>query len=364
MMLLSSGSICDRAGVVPRRTRRMSTLTKLLFIGALFAATAVHASQPALAETAIKFSFDWKFEGTQAPFLVAWDKGYFRAEGLDVTFDSGVSSAESINRLASGTYDMAFGDINMLIRFRDQHPQVPIKVVFMIYNNPPYAIVARKSRGVTAPKDLEGKKLGAPIGDSAYAEWPIFVHANKIDQSKVAIMNVGFPVREPMLALGYVDAVTGLAFSSYINLKYLGVPENDIVVLLMANFGVTLYGNGIMVSSKFAAEKPEAVRSFLRAYLKGLKDTMRDPVAAIDSVLKRSELAQKPLELERLQLALRDNVLTPEVQANGFGAIDNARLDNAIDQIALTYVFKSGKPKAQAIFDSSFLPTEAERRAK
>ena len=332
---------------------------------ALTAAAITSVTQPARAETVIRFSFDWKFEGTQAPFLVAFDKGYFRAEGLDVRFDSGVSAVDSINRLASGTHDMAFGDINILIRFRDQYPRMPIKTVFMIYNNPPYAIVARRSLGVTAPKDLEGRKLGAPAEDSAYAQWPIFAQANNIDQSKVTIMNVGFAVREAMLASGHVDAVTGLSFSSYINVKYInrGVPQNDIVVLLMAHFGVSLYGNGIMVGPTFASENPEAVRGFLRAYLKGLKDAVKDPAAAIDSVLRRNNVATKSLELERLQLALRDNVLTPEVQAKGFGAIDTARLDKAIEQISRAYPFKSGRPKAEDIFDSSFLPAESERRA-
>src|SRR6202035_4688122 len=75
---------------------------------------------------------------------------------------------EPITRVASGTYDMGFSDINSLIKFRDQNPTAPIKAVFMVYNRPPFAIVARKSRGVTAPKGLEGKKLGAPAADGAF----------------------------------------------------------------------------------------------------------------------------------------------------------------------------------------------------
>ena len=97
----------------------------------------------------------------------------------------------------------------------DQVPRrqsgVPIKAIFMVYNKPPFSIVARKSRGVTKPKDLEGKKLGAPAPDGAYAQWPIFVKANNIDAAKVTIENVGFPVREPMLAAGQVDAITGFS---------------------------------------------------------------------------------------------------------------------------------------------------------
>jgi len=327
-----------------------------------FAASALAVATTASAQTPIKFSLDFKFEGPAAPFVVAIDKGYFKAEGLDVTIDTAGGSLEPINRVASGTYDMGFGDINSLIKFRDANPGTPIKAVYMVYNKPPFSIVGRKSRGVSAPKDLEGKKLGAPPPDGAFAQWPIFVQANSIDASKVTIVSVGFPVREPMLASGEVDAITGFSFSSYINLKDRGVPANDITVLLMADFGVNLYGNTIMVNPKFAAEKPEAVKAFLRAFTKGLQDTVKNPTTAVESVLKRNDVAKKETELECLQIALKDNILTPEVKKNGFGAVDMDRLDKSVDQIALTYQFKAAKPKGSDVFDPSFLPDAALRK--
>lgn len=316
---------------------------------------------PALAQTAVKFSLDWKYEGTQAPFLVGLDKGYFKAEGLDVTIDTSGGSVEPINRIASGTDDMAFADINSMIKFGDQNPQAGLKAVFMIYSNPPFAIVGRKSRGISDPKSLEGKKLGAPAPDGAYAQWPIFVAANGIEAAKVNIQNIGFPVREPMLVSGEVDAITGFSFSSYINVKYSGIAQDDIVVLLMSSYGLKLYGNAIMVNPKFAAEKPEAVKGFLRAFTRALKDTAKDPSDAIASVLRRNEVAKRDVELDRLQLALRDNILTAEVKANGFGAVDMDRLALAIDQIAVTCKFNGEKPKPSDVFDASFLPVAAER---
>jgi NitT/TauT family transport system substrate-binding protein len=327
------------------------------------AAAAVLLGGPATAQTAIKFSLDFKFEGPAAPFLVAIDKGYFKAEGLDVTIDSAAGSLEPINRVASGTYDMGFGDINSLIKFRDANPATPIKAVFMVYNKPAFSIVSRKSRGVEKPKDLEGKVLGAPAPDGAYAQWKIFVQANGIDASKVKIENVGFPVREPMLQNGQVDAITGFSFSSFINLKSMGLPVEDIVVMLMADYGVNLYGNTIIVNPKFAAEKPEAVKGFLRAFVKGLKDTVKDPSTAVDSVIKRNDVAKKPVELERLRMALKDNIVTKEVQSNGYGAVDNDRLTKSIDQIGLTYEFKNKKPSAAEAFDASFLPSAPDRKA-
>ncbi|MEX0589874.1 MAG: ABC transporter substrate-binding protein [Xanthobacteraceae bacterium] len=319
------------------------------------AATSVSAQQ------AVKFTLDWKFEGPAAPFTVAIDKGFFKAEGLDVTIDTAGGSLEPLNRIASGTYDIGFGDINSLIKFRDANPNVPIKAIYMVYNKPPFSIVGRKSRGVVKPKDLEGKKLGAPAPDGAYAQWPIFVKANNIDAAKVTIENVGFPVREPMLAAGQVDAITGFSFSSYINLKDRGVAADDITVLLMADYGVNLYGNAIIVNPKFAAEKPEVVKAFLRAFNKGMHETVKNPATSVDSVIKRNDVAKKDVELERLNMAIKDNIITDEVKKNGFGAVDPGRLDASIDQIALTFNFKA-KPKGADIFDASFLPAAGERK--
>ncbi len=296
---------------------------------ALLAAAGMAAlAGPTLAQTPVKFTLDGKVEGPVAPFVVAVDKGYFKAQGVEVTIDSAIAAPESISRVASGNYDMGFADINALMKFRDQNP--------------------------------EGRKLGAPPADAAYAQWPIFVNANGIDPAKVRIVNVGLPVREPMLASGEVDAISGLSFSSALDLKQRGVPPDDINVLLMADYGVELYGSAVLVNSKFAAEKPEAVTAVLRGLVNALNETVRSPFTAIESVLRRNDAAPRAVELERLRMALQDNILTDEVKTNGYGGIDGARFERAIDQLGLAYAFKA-KPKSGEVFDPSFLPSAAER---
>jgi NitT/TauT family transport system substrate-binding protein len=318
----------------------------------------------ALAQTKIRFTLDWRFEGPAAPFLVALDKGYYAAEGLDVTIDTGAGSREAIPRVASGTYDMGFGDVNSLIRFRDENPSVDVKAVMMVYDRPPFAIIGRKSRGISsAVSSLQGRKFGAPAADAAFAQWPIFKTVNNLDDSAMKFENVGFPVREPMLASGEVDAVFGFSMSSYINLKSRGVPADDIIVMLMGDYGVELYGNVIMVNPKVLAEKPDVVKAFLRAFVKGLKDTIADPATAVDSVIKRNDVAKKEVELERLKMALEQNMITPWVKANGFGGIDNARFEKAIEQIGLTFKYKA-KPKPADIFVSDFLPAADTRKVQ
>src|SRR5437660_8697365 len=240
---------------------RLLKLTRIIHSASLVAALiALAVAWPAAAQTSIKFSLDGRLEGLAATFFLPQDRGYFKSEGLDVTVDEATTALEPITRVASGAYEMALADINTLIKYRDQHPSPPVRAVFMLYNKPPFAIVARRSRGITEPKELEGKKLGAPTAGMTSSEWPLFAKLNHIDASKVTIENIGIPVRAPMLAAGQIDAALGYSFRLYVDLKDRGVPVDDIVLMPMADYGLKLYSNAIIVDPKFAADKPETVR--------------------------------------------------------------------------------------------------------
>ena len=337
-------------------------MLRKLGLGAIASAALMTSILSANAQTAMKFALDWKFEGTSAPYFVALDKGYYKAEGLDVTIDSGPGSVAGIARVAAGTYPIGFFDINSLARFRDQNPDKDVKSVMMVYDRPAFAIVSTTKSNINTPKDLEGKVLGAPAADGAFAQWKIFVKENKIDDSKVKIENVGFPVREPMLADGKVDAITGFAYSSYFNMLSRGLDEKDIKVMLMSDHGIVLYGNALMVNPEFAKANPKAVAGFVRATIKGIADSYKDPEAAIKSVMKRNETADEKIELARLKMSLKDNFVTPWVKTNGIGDIDSKRMSDAIDQIAITYEFKNARPKPADLFTADYLPPLDQRK--
>ena len=320
----------------------------LIIISFLFSITSY-------AETKIPFTLDWKFEGPSAPFFNAIDKGYFKEAGLDVEISPGKGSLDAIPKVATGSFPLGFADINSLIKFLDQNPGAPVTAIMMIYDKPPFAVIGRKSLGIKSPADLPGSVLGAPPPDGAWAQFPSFAKANDLDMNKIKVEPVGFPTREPMLAEGKVASVTGYSFSSFLNLVRLGVPEDDITTILMADHGLKLYGNAIIVNTDFASSNAKVVKSFLGAVGKGWKDAVSNPSSAIDALVKRNPAADKNLEERRFNLALTGNFMTDYVIKNGMGNIDEARFEAAIAQLSETYKYKT-KPNAKLYFTDAYLP--------
>ncbi len=311
--------------------------------------------------TPIRFQLDWRFEGPSAPFLMAVERGYFAEEGLEVQVDSGSGSAGAINRVASGAYEMGFGDLNALVEFLAENPDAPgIQGVYVVYDGTPAAVFARKDRGIETPADLAGKSLAAPAFDTGYRAWGIFADANDLDADAVEWQNVDPTLRETLLVRGDVDAITGFYFTSLLNLEGRGMGEEALTIMPFPEYGVPLYGNAIVVREVFAEANPEAVAGFLRAFNRALEATLADPEGAIAYVQERDPLIDVDLETRRLKLAIEGSIDTPDARANGAGAVDEARLANAIQLVADAYDLPE-VPSADEVFTDAYLPPQAER---
>lgn len=321
------------------------------------------ASAPAAAQmTSIKFQLDWRFEGPAALFLLPKARKYFEAENLDVSIDSGNGSGNAVNRVASGTYDVGFADLAALMEFWGNNANIPTKpvAVMMVYNNTPAAVFALKKSGIKAPADLVGKKLGAPVFDAGRKAFPVFAAANGLDQTRISWVSMDPPLRETMLARGDVDAITGFYFTSLLNLNARGVKDEDIVILPYPQYGVKHYGNAIIVSEKLAKENPEAIKAFLRAFTRGVKEVLADPAAAVKVVKARDPIIDEALELRRLKLAIAGSIATADARAEGFGEISAPRLALMASQVADAFGLKERLDPAR-IFDASFLPPKQDR---
>src|ERR1700682_2369727 len=308
----------------------LASLTSLLGLAGLGATASAAEVRPPIA---IQFSLDRPLEAGAAPFVVPSVRGLFTAEGLSVTTNIADGSPEAIARVASGASEFALVDINELIRYRDNAAAAPIKAVFVLFNKSPYAIVARKSRGIHALSDIEGKTLGVAESDLSFRLWPALARQNGLKVTSIKQNRISAAVREPILSAGQVDAVAGFSYLSAVNLRDRGVPADDLAVLRYADYGCEAYGFAVIVNPAFAAKRPEAVKGFLRAVIAGTQLTIKDPPRAADDVVSRMDGGSRELELARLRTVISDNILTGEVQRSGIGGIDPARLNPSIAPI-------------------------------
>ncbi|WP_420227056.1 ABC transporter substrate-binding protein [Pigmentiphaga litoralis] len=329
-------------------------------LGLTFAVLPTAAS----AQTKIKLTLNWKYEGPQAWFFLAQDKGYFKAEGLDVEIDQGEGSAAGVPKVAAGTYTAAFGDMNALIDFAAKRPADAPVGVYTLYNSAPFTVVVKASSPIKTPKDFEGKTLGGPANDGALKLFPTLAGSAGFDLNKVKISNMAPNLREQMLIRDQVDGVFGYINTVYFAAKASGLdPEKDLRFIRYADYGLDLYSNTIMFSRKFTKENPEAVKGFLRALNKAIKEVVANPDEGLAAVLKREPLLKPELEKEKLLATLKRDMSHPEVARIGLGAVDEARLKKSIDLVVKANQLTT-TPPAGDVFDSSFLPARADRPSK
>ena len=314
--------------------------------------------------THLRFILDWKYQAQMGMYFLAADRGYFKAEGLDVAFDQGDGAGAAAPKIATGGYDLGFGSLDSVITLRATHPDTAPIAVFQTYNRSPFVIAVRTSSSIKVPKDLEGKTIGAPVFDGALKLFPTFAKIAKIDASKVIITNMAPNLRAQMLMRGDMDGAFGFRTGLYMDTKLVGAnPDKDLRFIDYADYGMNLYSNTIIASKSLVEKNPAAVKGFLRALNHGLKDTLADPTAAVNSVLKREPLLNAKIEQERLGLMFSFDMNSPEVAQIGVGDVVDARLKRNIEIIVEANKLPR-TPAPNEIFDRRFLPPAEDRLHK
>jgi NitT/TauT family transport system substrate-binding protein len=304
----------------------------------------------------IRFMLDWKYQGIHAYAFWAQEKGYFKAEGLDVDIDQGSGSAATVTRIASGAYDAGFGDMNAAIQLAGAKPGEQPVMVYMMYNRPPFVLITKSSSPIKTLKDVVGHTMGTPAGGSAGQLFAPLAKINGIDPAKVQVLNMQPNLQEQMLLNGQVDFSAVFSVTSYINLIGMKVdPDKDIRWMFYSDYGVDLYSNGVMVSQKLLKEKPKAVAGLVRALNRAIVETAAAPDAAIAVMLKIEPLMNAALEKQRLVYAFKTHFVSPETAEIGIGDIKEPRMAKAIKLLVETYGL-ANTPAVTDVFDRSFLP--------
>ncbi len=299
----------------------------------------------------VLFALDWVVYGRHAGYFVALDKGYYTEQNLSVSIVRGYGSADSIKRIAAGQGQFSFGDMGSLVLAR-ANDNVKVKVVCMVYSRAPHTIYFFEDSGIKQPKDLEGKKIGAPAGDAIRTLFPAFAKANNVDETKVQWVTIDAASKLPLFLSGQTDATTEFIMATPLIQKQ--AKDRKVKWFHFPEYGLDFYSNGIMVTEDYLRQKPDVVKRFVAATIEGWRYAFDHPDEAIAILRKYHPEVEADIGVQEIGI-VKDLVLSDEAKKNGIGYMDSGKVAVTRDLMA-TYFQLKGQVKPEDLYTNDFLP--------
>jgi NitT/TauT family transport system substrate-binding protein len=278
---------------------------------------------------------DFGYNGRHAYFFVAIEKGYYKQADLEVKVVRGQGSVDAIRQVGANNAIVGFADAGSLVLARG-NDQIPVKLVAIVYAKPPQAIFCREDSGIRQPKDLEGTSIANPAGGATVDMFPVYARTAGFDASKVKWIVAGSDALPGLLAGNRVPCVGQFTVGEPL-LRMQAAPAK-LVRLAFADAGVSFYGNGIIATDATIATKPDILRRFAAATIRGMQDAFANPEEAgriINKYHPTIDVAVAKGETEAVaELA--------QVKGRELGLIDPARVEETI--AVVNGVFKLKAP--------------------
>ncbi len=337
-------------------TRRAALKTGVAALGA------AALGMPSIARAQVRqvpFSLDFRIYGGNSPFFYAEESGICKDLGLSLKLDGAPGSAESVQRVATGSHAFGFADIGTLIEFSARNPNDAPKVILSIFDDVPACIMSFGKKPIDTLKALEGARIGVGPASAATKMLPPLMELNGIDPAKVQFQNVDIKLRDSLLLRGAVDGVVGFDYTSVFNMIEAGAKLEDLHFLYFSQFGFDFPSNSLIAGKAMLEKEPDLCRKLALATTRAWKACCKDPAAAAAAVVKRDALLQAKVEQARFEWVRDKHILTQNVRSNGFSHIDVARMEkgNALLQKGLDL---ASTPQLAQYFDDRFLPDASE----
>ena len=320
-------------------------------LGAVLLAFAAGSASAQAAPEKFTFALNWFAVGDHAAYWVALDKGYYKARGLDVELQNSKGSGDSIAKVDTHRAELGLADAVVVIPRIAQGAR--LKIVGAVFDNTPLNIWTRKDTGITKPKDLEGKLLAAPPGDSQRQLFPAFAKVNGIDPTKVKWLTIEPAAKFVALAEKRADAVPDYTTGQPFWEKAVG--KENLVRLPWHQYGFDTYSMSIMTSDKMLAERPQTVRDFLAASYMGWRDVMDNPKAALEIFKKRVPDIDLTLIEPNMLLGL-ELMRTDRYAKNGIGWMDRGKMCGTVEFINTHMPDMPRKVGCDEVFTNDLLP--------
>jgi len=248
--------------------------------------------------------------------LVEEDKGFFKAKGIEMAIIPGAGGADAIRNLLSGQADVAFTDPASFFTAIDKGEK--LRAIYDIYPQNIFNLVSLKSRNITKPSDLKGKRIGVySLASGTRQNLQILLHQAGLTEADVTIVVTGLLNFLPLMQ-GQVDATaatdTGLLVGKQ---KGLG----DVNVMEVKNY-VNISSDFFVVREETYQQKKDVLKRFLQAYQDSAEWMMRSPQEAAKLAVKFALDGQnEAVNLEVIKLRNATSV-SPVTQQKGLGAFD------------------------------------------
>jgi len=322
----------------------------------LFAALFLISITTVAAQAAEKIVYmnDWLPGGDKALPFYAVQKGLFAKANLDVTVQTARGSSEGITRIGTGTADVGSGGLTALLQARAEQG-VPVKAVLSIFTMQPDANFTVEGSGIETLKSLEGRKVATATFTSSNVIWPLVLAANGIDESKVTLIKVDPTALVPMLTSGQVDSTINWSTASPAFVAALGGIGKKLKIIPWSQYGFEGYGYSLFASEKMIAERPQALRAFVAAFVDGMKMALADPKDVAAAMKARFPEMDTAL-VERQFLTIVPLIDNPIAKAEGLGTFQKERLRKTWEWTAKAQHMPLDKIDPETAVDRSFIP--------
>lgn len=301
----------------------------------------------------VAVTLDWLYQGPNAGFMVAHEKGFYQDAGLDVSITAGKGSASTAQLIASKASQIGFAD-GYVVGNGDTKG-MNIKTVSSIYRRNPSAIMLFADSSIKTPKDLESKTIAISAGSAVTQQFPAFCKGTGVDPSKVEIVNIDPAGVGPALITGKVDAIGGYVSSYVPTLEIRG--KKEVRIFWFADAGVTVISNGIIVHNDLLKSDVGLVRAFVPATLKGFLYGRQHPDEAIAAVKKYQETVDPAITRRELEISWK-LWLTPNTMGKPLGWGSDADWKSTIE-ILHQYGGVTAPLEPSELYTNEFVPSGA-----
>jgi NitT/TauT family transport system substrate-binding protein len=251
----------------------------------------------AWAQDKVSFRMNWYLGGLHVPFYYGKDRGFYAAEGIDVTLNEGRGSANTVQVVAAGSDTFGLADSSSVILTASKGADV--KSVVSLLNSTGFAVISLASTGIRTPKDLEGKRLAVSPGDPLGQLFQAVAAVNKLDMSKITLVQVDPAAKVVSVLEKKADALLGGADDQYFLIKQRGIEP---AALRFADVGANIVGMTVLTKGELIKTKPDLVRRFVRASIRSWEEAKKNPGAAVDAALKVKPDLNRQSTLDQLMV--------------------------------------------------------------